>query len=77
MEILTKRPEHMSFEEYKINQKINNRLLKHHKKGHIVWLSKLYPSMKAKMMIEDVGLKNLSSLFNKGVTFKGKVKDLK
>lgn len=77
MEILTKRPEGMDFEEYKVARATQGRVIDRKKKGSIVWLSKLYPSQNVLKMMEKSQLGAAASLLVKGESFKGKASELK
>lgn len=44
IKILNERPEDMSFEDYKSFRRIQDKLIKRHKKGKVVFLSKLFPT---------------------------------
>lgn len=80
MDIITARPEGMSYEEYKMYRKAQDKAYKKYKKGRLVWLSKLYPTYE---VLEELGKNgwtgenSMGRLLNKGETFVGKVKDLK
>jgi len=80
MELITSRPEGMSYEDYKTYLKAQNKALKYYKKGKVAWLSKLYPTHEVlqELVKNDwQGENSLGRLLNKGETFVGKVKDLK
>lgn len=80
-QLITERPEDMSYEDYKIYCKAQKKALKQYRKGRIVWLSKLYPTPE---VMQELAKNNwLSSdsvgrLLEKGETFVGNTKkDLK
>ena len=80
MNIITERPEGMSYEDYKTYLKAQDKTLKQYKKGRLVWLSKLYPTQEVlQELVKNnwQGEDSLGRLLNKGETFVGKVKDLK
>jgi hypothetical protein len=77
MDIITSRPEGMSFEDYKAIMATQKRVLDRKKKGSIVWLSKLYPSNKVLDMMEKSQLGAAASLLVTGQSFKGSAKELK
>lgn len=78
MEIITSRPEGMSYQEYKTKRMINDKVLKHYLRGKIVWLSKLEPTPQVmEHLVKDNLLNTFGRLLHKGETFKGSTKDLK
>jgi len=80
MELITARPEDMSYEDYKTYQKAQDRAFKQYKNGRLAWLSKLYPTQEVlQELVKNnwQGEDSLGRLLNKGETFAGKVKDLK
>jgi len=69
--ILTERPKDMMFEAYKIHMKGQNKFLKKHLKGRLV-----YPGRRIVPMKNEEGkIKNFVKL--KGVPFVGRIKDSK
>ena len=69
MDVMTKRPEGMSIEEYKKSRLLQDIKLKHHLKGKMVWLSKLKPTTKAINLAHELGSEYMS-LFNVGRTYR-------
>lgn len=76
MRIITKRPDDMSFEDYKTFLKIQNKVLRHYKKGKVVHLAKLYPTERVLAELAKMGDTELLRLIQEGRTFTGNVKDL-
>lgn len=77
MDILNGRPEGMDFDEYKAKLKLQKILIKHKKKGNIVWLAKLHNSpVVVKQLIDAKLVDTLGQLLHKGQTFIGSTKEL-
>ena len=57
--------------------KIQDKVLRHRKKGQLVWLSKLEATPGVlKYLVDNDMLNTTGKLLDKGVTFKGKVSQL-
>ena len=77
MDILNGRPEGMDFKEYKAKLKLQKILIKHKKKGKLVWLSKLHNSKEVvEQLAEAKMIDTLGKLLYKGQTFIGNTKKL-
>lgn len=71
--IITKRPEDMSFEDYKKLRKLQKILLKKKLKGKLVWLSKIKDTPAVRQFLKEEKLDDadkFASLLEKGVTYK-------
>lgn len=71
-QIINERPSDMSFEEYKQLRALQKIMLKHKKKGKLVWLSSLKDTPMVRKFLASEGLDNkdkFASLLEKGVSY--------
>lgn len=75
MDIITARPQDMDFKKYKALMKLQDIKLKHHLRGQIVWVAKLYPCTKVYQQLTELKMwDTMGQLLTKGQTFRGNVK---
>jgi hypothetical protein len=67
--IITKRPESMSYEDYKIYMRAQKKAIKKYLKGTMVHLSKLYPTPKIMQLLQEKEYQEMAILLHKGRTY--------
>jgi len=71
IKILNERPEDMSFADYKSFLRIQKKLIKHHRKGKLAFLAKLYPTKAILEELKESKLENsVGQLIFKGTTYR-------
>ena len=71
--IITERPDDMSFEDYKKLRKLQQLLVKNKLKGKLVWLSKLKDTPAVRKFLKEEKLddaEKFASLLEKGITYR-------
>ncbi len=75
IELITKRPDDMDFDDYKLYMKIQKKGLKKYLKGRNVWISKLHPTPEILEAVAEEEYKEFAQLLTRGATYIKPIKD--